>query len=805
MAVGKAKKSELKYHVSVEDFIPYAAHYDEDTIITKNGELMEVIKITGFNFENISSSGNKEDLRSVIRNTILKHVNTDEVAIWLHTIRRKVNIDTGEGSLKGFNKALHEKWVEKNGWNNQFVNELYITFLGEGEKLDIIDPKVIWENLHPNIQMKKRKEALTRSAEKLDKITRAIMQDLSQFGARKLTVYKEDGIYYSEILGFISKLMNLKELKLPLEPVDLSQLLPTNRVVFQYNVVQVEEQDVKHFGAILSIKEYQEVSAEEIDKFLQLPVQFMVSESYNFVSKDEAVEAYKEQMKIYELSGSKFMSDISGVSDILKGGEAPNLYGEHQITITVLEDSVKEMQKALSIVVDALRELGVMFIREDLFLEYCYWSQMPGNFDFLKRQSYISTNKIGGYASLYNFPAGKKINNLWGDAVTVFRTANNTPYFFNFHDGENGHTCLIGPKGAGKTVLLNFLVSEAQKYDGNSFYFEKDRASEIFIKASAGKYNNIEKLISQGRLYLNPLLLPDTIENRMFLVEWLEYLIEFIDENGNQITNYIPISKEDLDLIEKAVEVNYNSPKEERMLSFLIPKIWGDNPNSATFKRLSHWYMSGKYAKYFDSGIDNLDTKAKIVGFDISHIINNKSIAVPMCFYLLRKVEELMDVNKPSIIVLDEAWDIIDNPAFAPRIESWLERITAKNGIIIFATEAPEKAEKSYVTRRIMPLIATKIILPNANASQNYKTIFGLNENEFNATIKLDKKSHQFVLKRGEDSVICKLSLQGMDNLLAVLSATQENLLLAKSLIAQFGENPENWLPEYFRNLAKSA
>ncbi|MDX1950007.1 MAG: hypothetical protein SFT90_05865 [Rickettsiales bacterium] len=800
MAVGQAKKSEKKYHSSVEDFIPYAAHYDEDTIITKNGELMEVIKITGFNFETIAGDSTK-DLRQIIRNTILNHVKTDEVAVWLHTFRTKVNIDTDASKLKGFNKFLHEKWVEKNEWNNQYVNELYITFLGEGEKLDIVDPKVIWENIHPTTQMKKRKEALTRSAEKLDKITRAVMQDLASFGATKLTVYKEDGVYYSEILSFVSKLMNLVEQKIPLEPVDLSMLFPSNKVVFQYNVVQVEEFNLKHYGAIFSVKEYQEVSTREIDKFLQLPVQFMVSESFNFVSKDEALEAYKDQMKIYELSGSQFMSDITGVSDIIKGGGEANFYGEHQITITVLEDSVKEMQKAVSLVVDALRELGVVFVREDLYLEYCYWSQMPGNFDFLKRQSYISTNKIGGYASLYNFPAGKRTNNKWGEAVTLFRTAKNTPYFFNFHDGESGHSCLIGPKGAGKTVLLNFLVSEAQKYEGNSFYFEKDKASEIFIKASAGKYNKISELIDQGRLYLNPLLLPDTPNNRRFLVEWLEYLIEFIDENGNPVANYMPISKEDLDLIEKAVEVNYSSPKEERMLSFLVPKIWGNNPeSSATAKRLSYWYMSGKFSKYFDSGIDNLDTKAKIVGFDLSQIINNKSIAVPMSFYLLHKVEDLMSIDKPTIIVLDEAWDIIDNPAFAPRIENWLERITEKNGIVIFATDAPEKAEKSYVTKRIMPLIATKIILPNPNASQNYQTIFGLNESEFKAVTKLDLASHQFVLKRGEDSVVCKLSLQGMNDLLSVLTSNQESLLLMKSLIAQNGDNPDKWLAEFFRN-----
>lgn len=801
MAVGNLKKSERKYQSEVEEFIPYAAHYDEDTIITKNGELMEVIKITGFNFETIrEGEDNISPLRAIIRETIMKHVGTNEVAVWIHTMRRKRNIATSGDIEQGFCKDLHDNWVGRNGWDKQYVNELYITFLGEGENINITDPRVLVRSLKPEKELKKRYEALVRSAQKLDAVTRKVMKDLSKFGAKKLTVYQKEGVYYSEILGFISKLMNMKEIELPLEPIDLSQLLPANRVVFQYNVVQVEEKDQKHYGAILSVKEYQEVTVTEIDKFLQLPVQFMVSQAFNFVNKAEAVAALEDQKKIYDLSGSKFMADISGVTELVSGSDKPTEYGQHQIVITVLEDTVKEMQKALSVVVDSLRELGVVFVREDLYLEDCYWSQLPGNFDFLRRQTYIPTNKLGGYASLYNFPAGKMKDNHWGSAVTVFRTAHNTPYFFNFHYGSNGNTALIGPAGAGKTVLLNFLVSEAQKFKGRTFYFEQSNRSEIFVQASGGKYNKLSSQIDQGKLYLNPLQLPDTPENRNFLIEWLEYLIEFVDEAGQEITAYRPISLDELNMIKKAVEINYQSPKEERMLSFLIPKVWGEDQNAnRTTQRLRHWYMDGKFAKYFDSGIDNLDMKSKgINGFDLSKVIQSRSVAVPMIFYLLHRVEAGLDKDTPTIIILDEAWSLIDNPAFMPRLENWLERITQKNAMIVFATEAPEKAAASSISTKLMSLLATKIFLPNPDATEDYKKVFGLNDKEFKVIKLLDKQSHQFLLKRADDEMVCKLSLEGMKEL-AVLSANEERIKIAEIAIKEKGNKPENWLPEYYK------
>jgi len=440
----------------------------------------------------------------------------------------------------------------------------------------------------------------------LNNVSDKILQDLEAYGARRLGIFKKRTAYYSEAMGFISKLMNLKEADIPLVTADLSQVLPSHTVMFQYNTVQVQGEDERHYGAVFSVKEYREIMTEEIDKFLLLPVQFIVSESFDYVNSDEVKDAYEPQKKIYELSGSKKMLDVSGISEVLdadKGGETD--FGEHQITITVLEDTVKETQNAISIVVETLREMGVVFIREDLFMENCYWSQIPANFDFIRRQTYIPSAKLGGFASLYNFPAGKMTDNKWGDAVTVFRTAKGTPYFFNFHYEKSGHTSIIGPNGKGKTVLMNFLVSEAQKYSGKTYYFEQGGGSEVFINALSGKYNRITKDIEAGKLYFNPLLLKDTPRNRRFLGQWFEYLIESIASEpyiGGEVRELI--SKEEKQRIEKAVEENYKIPKDFRTLSTLIPKIWDDSVNSEAKNNLSNWHGIGKYSKYFDSGID---------------------------------------------------------------------------------------------------------------------------------------------------------------------------------------------------------
>src|SRR6201999_1081579 len=108
------------------------------------------------------------------------------------------------------------------------------------------------------------------------------------------------------------------------------------------------------------------------------------------------------------------------------------------------------------------------------------------------RATPITTMNLASFNSFHNNPTGKATGNHWGDAVTVLETTSGTPYYFNFHLRDVGHTTIIGPTGAGKTVLMNFLCAQAQKFQCRLFFFDKDRGAEIFLRALGGTYNIIE-------------------------------------------------------------------------------------------------------------------------------------------------------------------------------------------------------------------------------------------------------------------------------------------------------------------------
>jgi type IV secretion system protein VirB4 len=63
----------------------------------------------------------------------------------------------------------------------------------------------------------------------------------------------------------------------------------------------------------------------------------------------------------------------------------------------------------------------------------------------------------------------------------------------------------------------------------------------------------------------------------------------------------------------------------------------------------------------------------------------------------------------------------------------------------------------------------------------------------------LPEKSRRFLIKQGSNSVVAELDLRGFDDELAVLSGNTATSLLAEQLVAQLGEDPANWLPEFHK------
>ncbi len=429
-----------------------------------------------------------------------------------------------------------------------------------------------------------------------------------------------------------------------------------------------------------------------------------------------------------------------------------------------------------------LSNCGVYPVREKVNLEPAFWAQLPGNFSYVVRKAVISTLNMAGFASQHNYPIGKKFDNHWGEAVTVFDTTSGTPFFFSFHIRDVGHTAIIGPTGGGKTVLMNFLCVQAMKFSPRIFFFDKDHGAEIFIRALNGIYSVVEP---RGNTGLNPLHLDDTTENRTFLMEWMKVLATTLSSD---------LTPDDILRINDAIEGNFKLRKEDRMLRNLVPFL-GIGGADTLAGRMMMWHSEGSHAALFDNEEDLLDfTKSRVFGFEMGNLLKDPAALAPTLLYLFHKISISLD-GTPSIIILDEAWALIDNPVFAPRIKDWLKVLRKLNTFVIFATQSVEDASKSQISDTLVQQTATQIFLPNLKATSAYRDVFMLTEREYSLIKYTDPGSRFFLVKQGVSAVVARIDLRGLEDTINVLSGRAETVLMLNEIIEKVGRDPNVWLP----------
>ena len=779
------KASIAGMEVAEADFIPYQYHWDKETILTKKKEFIQIIKLDGFAFE--TADDEDVDMKKMVRNSLLKSMADGSFAVWFHTIRLRQSAYPAGRQPAGFAASVDKQWQEKHHHKDSFINELYITVVRKRDTKGLAKVEDLFkkasESANKMVQMKAMKDAHKEVAEAVSRL----VSTMKDYGARLLTTYENEHGTFSEPMEFLSKLINGGySTPMRCNATDLSSYLPMNRLYFGESVLEIAGGHKKRYAGIISIREYAPATAAGLlDGFLQLPFEFIIAQSFQFANRAQKISSMQIRQNRMINAQDKAISQIAEISDALDMATSGHIaFGAHQLSVICFEESPAAVERAVSLALAELVNVGINPVREKFMMEQAFWASLPANFDFIARGSDISTMNLAGFASQHNYPTGKIDGNHWGNAVTVFDTTSGTPFFFNFHARDVGHTTIIGPTGAGKTVLLNFLCAQAQKFNCRIFFFDKDRGAEIFIRAIGGKYSIIEPSVNCG---FNPLQLPDTPENRTFLGEWLRTLVTTNDE---------VFTAEDMDTISDAVIGNYKLAKKDRILRNIAPFFGLEGPGTIA-GRLRMWHSGGPYSGLFDNEHDVIDFGlGSSFGFEMGEVLREKASLAPALLYLFHRINLALD-GTPTMIVLDEAWALIDNKIFASRIRDWLKTLRKLNGMVVFATQSVEDAATSAISETLIQQTATQIFLPNPKATEAYRTAFMITEREFTLLKTTDPASRFFLVKQGKDVVVARIDLSGMDEAINVLSARAETVAVLDEIIAKYGEKPDAWMQPF--------
>jgi type IV secretion system protein VirB4 len=759
--------------------LPYAAQRDDYTIETRHGLLIQCIALRGMLFETADSE--ELNYRKTLRDALLQAIGSSRFALYHHMIRRRVDVGLDASFPDSFSQQLNDKWRERLGERQLYVNELYLTLVRRPLQggFGVVDRFRGW--LGATDSSKAANYASEVRA--LNAAREALMAGFANYGPRLLSAYESEGGLCSEQIEFLGALFNGELAPMQLPYGDIGHYLPSRRISFGRNAIELSTNGHLscRFSAIVSVKDYAgQTTPGLFDQVMRLPCEMTISQSFAFVDRQATLGRMNlalRRMRSAEDEAVSLRGELAEAKDQVAAGRAG--FGEHHMTVAVHGESLEELDRHVADVTATLSDLGITAVREDIGLEPAFWAQFPANFKYITRRGLISTSNFAGLASGHNFAVGSPKSNHWGEAVSLLETTAAGPYFFNFHRGDLGNFTVIGPSGSGKTVVLNFLLAQARKYDPRIIFFDKDRGADLFIRAIGGSYDRLHPDVASG---LNPLQLEDSPINKQFLIDWVALLA------GG-------VSVEEQAQIKDAVDANFAQPMPHRRLKHLVELFRGGaRPHASDlWSRLKPWWGNGERAWLFDNSKDSTDLSARVVGFDMTAILDDPALRTPAMLYLFHRVEQRLD-GTPAIIVVDEGWKALDDSVFVRRIKDWEKTIRKRNGIVGFATQSARDALDSKIASAIIEQAATQIFMVNRKASHDdYCNGFGLTEHELDLIRTLPDNAHCFLVKHGGESAVVRLDLSGEPDILTILSGREKSVRLGDQLRAEHGST-SNWL-----------
>ena len=761
-------------------YLPYARHLRDDVIVLDSGSLMVMFELEGRPFET-SDPRELNDWHEKL-NAVWRNLHDERLSVWTHLIRSRVRDYPGGEFSSTFARNLNEEYAARITDQIMYVNRFFVSLV---IRQDLLTDKFT------NLFRKKAAEnelaaAQSHALELLDDKASDLMKLLKRCSPRLLTAYEHRGLMFSEPLEIINAAMTSRYDRVPIVRGHLSGGLYASRVIFGTETVEVRGAAESLYGGIFGIREYpSRTVSRQLEALLSANFGFVLTQSFTFLGRADASERFRRRQRQMENADDRAISQAEELTDAADDLQSSRfVLGDHHFSLAVYSPAIRELRDALSIARAALADTGMVSSRESAALEAAYWGQLVGNFAWRARPAPITSRNFASLSPFHTFPSGQASNNHWGEAVALLKTSARSPYFFNFHKGDLGHTLIVGPSGGGKTVLLNFLMAQLEKTGCRQIFIDKDQGGEIFVRAVGGTYLALANGTPTG---FNPLkALSNEPDDRAFLSRFVRSLVSV---EGQSFT-----VQEDRQ-IEAGIAAVMALPAELRSFAALRTQL-GMQDSEGVGARLEKWTSGGSLGWVFDNPTDELAMDARFMGFDMTDFLDNADIRTPVMLYLFHRIDKLL-TGERIVISIDEFWKALADPAFMAFAHDGLKTYRKRNAFFVFATQSPADALRSAISHSILEQVATKIFLPNAFGSEkDYRDGFGLSAAEYRLVrVELSPESHKFLVKQAHDSVVVELELGGMDNALAVLSGRAETTAVARAVISEVGNNPAAWLP----------
>src|SRR6266481_4544791 len=257
--------------------------------------------------------------------------------------------------------------------------------------------------------------------------------------------------------------------------------------------------------------------------------------------------SFASQVNMNDAAAQDTLLDDSKESQVRELGEGikeielhGNYFGQFSLTVVIYDLDPAKVDRASAEFYKVFSVHDAQLYEEKYNLLNAFLATVPGNHVFNLRYLYLLNTNYADFSFLFTLHGGEPRNqHLRQEYLAVLETNHHTPYFLNLHYRDVAHSMILGRTGAGKSFLLNFLITNIQKYAPLTFIFDLGSSFESLTQLFGGSYVPVG-LESQD-FQINPFSLPPTKENLDFLALFLKVLIQ-----GQRAGELDPATERDL-------------------------------------------------------------------------------------------------------------------------------------------------------------------------------------------------------------------------------------------------------------------
>jgi len=465
--------------------------------------------------------------------------------------------------------------------------------------------------------------------------------------------------------------------------------------------------------------------------------------------------SFFSQVNMNDVPAQDMLLDDSKESQVRELGEGikeielqGNYFGLFSLTVVIYDVNLARVDGACAEFYKVFSVHDAQLYQERFNLLNSFLATVPGNHAFNLRYLYLLNTNYADFSFLFTLHSGEPRNrHLRQEYLAVLETNHHTPYFLNLHYRDVAHTMVLGRTGAGKSFLLNFLITNLQKYAPHTFIFDLGGSFESLTQLFGGSYLRVG--LESGDFKINPFSLDPTKENLDFLTLFLKVLTH--GERSGEID-----AAAERDLYHQ-IENLYSVSPELRTLGVLANTLSHDLAG-----RLSRWTRGGQFGFLFDNAEDNVSF-SRFQCFDFQRMSQYPELLEPLLFYILHRANAVIRgreiTSEFKAFFIDEAWVFLKNPAIQRYVVEALKTWRKHNAAMVLSTQSLDELRRSDILDVIIESCATKIFLANPDMDRDlYRRQFHLNENEVELIANLIPKQ-QFLIKTPELAKVANLNV----------------------------------------------